>query len=91
MPTLPAEDSVFAFPCEFPIKVMGKTSAEFDMMVASLVRKHCPGLGEGAVSSRLSRGGRYMAVTVTIVAESRAQLDAIYHELTGHELVLVAL
>jgi len=91
MCTSPPEDAVFAFPCEFPVKVMGKACSGFDLMVAGLVRRHCPALGEGAVSTRLSRGGRYMAVTVTITAESRAQLDAIYRDLSAHDQVLFAL
>jgi putative lipoic acid-binding regulatory protein len=40
---------------------------------------------------RDSRGGNYLSVTVTIRAESRAQLDAIYRDLTGDERVLMAL
>lgn len=85
------EDSLFEFPCDFPIKAMGEAADDFDSLVVSLVRKHSPDLGEGAVRTRTSRGGKYMAVTVTIQARSRAQLDAIYLELTGHERVLMAL
>ena len=46
---------------------------------------------QAAVTVRPSNGGKYLAVTVTIVASSRAQLDAIYHELVACEQVLVAL
>jgi putative lipoic acid-binding regulatory protein len=38
-----------------------------------------------------SRHGRYESVTLTVRASSRAQLDAIYQELSAHERVLVAL
>jgi len=86
-----ANDSLLVFPCEFPIKAMGKAEAEFDSLVVGLVRKHYPDLLEGAVKTRLSNGGRYMAVTVTINAQSRQQLDNIYMELTAEERVLVAL
>lgn len=85
------EDTPFDFPCDFPIKAMGKTAEDFDSLVVGLVRKYSPDLKEGAVRTRTSRGGKYMAVTVTIQARSRAQLDAIYLELTGNERVLVAL
>ena len=86
-----ADDPVFTFPCEFPVKAMGLAYPEFDSLVVSLVRKHSPDLLEGAVHTRLSQGGRYMAVTVTIQAQSRAQLDSIYLELTADERILVAL
>jgi putative lipoic acid-binding regulatory protein len=85
------DDSPLEFPCDFPIKVMGRTADDFDALVVSLVRRHAPDLGEGAVKTRLSRGGRFMSVTVTIRAVSRRQLDAIYMDLTAHERVLMAL
>jgi putative lipoic acid-binding regulatory protein len=85
------DETLFDFPCEFPIKVMGEAADDFDSFIVSLVRRHSPDLGEGAVRTRTSRGGRYMSVTVTIQARSRAQLDAIYMDLTAHDRVLVAL
>jgi putative lipoic acid-binding regulatory protein len=85
------EESPLKFPCKFPIKAMGRADADFDSLVVGLIRKYSPDLMEGAVKTRLSRGGNYVSVTVTIHARSRTQLDAIYSELTGHERVLVAL
>lgn len=85
------EESPLKFPCDFPIKAMGKAGDDFDSLVVGLVRKHSPGLTEGAVKTRFSRGGKYISVTVTVRAHSREQLDAIYMELTGHDRVLVAL
>lgn len=85
------EESLLRFPCDFPIKAMGKADADFDARVVELVRKYAPDLTEGAVSTRLSRNGKYMAVTVTIQATSRRQLDDIYMELTASEHVMMAL
>ena len=85
------DDSLLAFPCDFPIKAMGKSEENFDALVVGIVRRHCPDLLEGAVKSRLSREGNYVSVTVTIQAESRSQLDKIYMDLTAHDKVLVAL
>ena len=48
-------------------------------------------LPQDAVSSRLSNGGQYLAVTVTFTAQSRAQLDTIYRELGQHERVVMVL
>lgn len=86
-----AEDSPLVFPCEFPIKVMGRAEQDFDSMVVGMVRRHAPDIFEGAVQTRLSRGGRFMSVTVTIRATSRRQLDDIYLDLTANERVLMAL
>lgn len=83
--------SALQFPCRFPIKVMGYWAEDFDALVTQIVRRHVHDLGEGAVSSRESRGGRYLAVTVTIEAKSRDQLDAIYRDLTSETRVVMVL
>ncbi len=85
------EESLLHFPCDFPIKVMGKAEEDFDSLIIGLIRKHSPDLREDAVKSRHSKGGRYVSVTVTIQAESREQLDSIYMDLTAEKRVLMAL
>jgi hypothetical protein len=84
-------ESALEFPCEFPVKAMGKTADDFDALVVSIVRKHVPEFNDGTVQSRLSRGGKYISVTVTINAQSQEQLDNLYMELSANERVLVAL
>lgn len=83
--------SLLEFPCEFPIKIIGKAGCDLDAIVYGLIHPHVPDLGEGAIRSRLSKQGRYQSVTVTITAHSRAQLDEIYLALTASEHVLMAL
>jgi putative lipoic acid-binding regulatory protein len=85
------EETLLEFPCDFPIKVMGRAEPGFDCLVVELVRKHAPDLKEGAVTSRPSKGGKWLSVTVTLRAESKSQIDAIYHDLTAHEKVVMAL
>ena len=85
------QDTIMKFPCQFPIKVMGTVSDDFDTMVVEIIKKHVTVLPKGAVKSRLSQEGNYVAVTVTIEAESRQQLDNIYLDLTEHKKVLMAL
>lgn len=85
------EETLIEFPCQFPIKAMGKADDNFEALVIELVRKHAPDLGEGAVNTRDSKGGKYLSVTVTVRATSREQLDNIYRELTACEQVLFAL
>ncbi len=84
-------DDPDAFPAEIPVKVMGEASDEFESWVVSTVRRHVPDLGEGAVTTRQSRRGRYVSVTVTVMARSREQMDALYRELSADERVKVAL
>ena len=82
--------SPFEFPLIFPLKVIGRNADDFEGFVVSVVKTHAP-LSEHTVTTRPSQGGKYLAVTVTFVAESREQLDAIYQELSSHERVLITL
>ena len=79
------------FPCEFSVKAVGYAAEDFDAVVVGIVRRHVDNLGERAVKSRLSKGGKYISVTITFEASSRQQLDAIYHALTDHDRVLMSL
>ncbi|MGR9106649.1 MAG: YbeD family protein [Gammaproteobacteria bacterium] len=86
-----AEETLLEFPCKFPIKALGPNCADFDIHVIEIIRRHSPDISEGAVKSRLSHGGKYVSVTVTITAQSKRQLDAIYQDLSVSEAVLMAL
>jgi len=88
---LATEDSVIKFPCDFPIKVMGRADEDFDALVVSIIRKHSPEFMDATVKKRLSRGGKYVSVTVTIQAQNQEQLDKLYMELSTNEQVLMAL
>ena len=85
------EETLFEFPCQFPIKAMGKADVELDLIVIEIVRRHAPDLAEDAMTSRPSKDGNFMAITVIIEASSKKQLDAIYQDLTDHPHVLMAL
>ena len=85
------DETLFEFPCEFPIKIMGKANDDFEIEVAQIIRKHIDDLGESAIKRRESAKSNYAALTVTITATSREQLDAIYIDLTASEHVIMAL
>ncbi len=85
------EESLLKFPCEFPIKAMGKATPELEIAVLEIMHRHVPDLGEGSVKTRESRNGNYLSITVTIQARSRDQLDAIYMELTSCEHIVFAI
>ncbi|MBK1694012.1 transcriptional regulator [Chromatium weissei] len=81
----------FTFPCSFPIKAMGAANCGLEAAMLEIISRHAAAAIEPTVSIRPSRGGKWISVTVTFDVESRIQLDAIYQELTAHELVLWAL
>jgi putative lipoic acid-binding regulatory protein len=79
------------FPCRFPIKVMGRSDEPFEDAVLQILRRHVPDLAEHAITRRNSRQGNYAALSIVIEAQNRAQLDALYTELSACEQVLMAL
>lgn len=84
-------ESALAFPTEFPIKVMGPSQHGFAQAVVGIVKKHAPDYDEASLQMRSSREGKYLSLTVTIIATSREQLDGLYQELCDHPMVKMVL
>ena len=82
---------MFNFPTPFSIKVMGRNTADFEALMLALILPHLVDQSGMETRSRPSRDGNYLSLTVTIQAQSREQLDAIYRALSAHELVLMVL
>lgn len=82
-------ESLLKFPTDLPIKVFGHNEAAFRDAVLTVIRAH---YGESyTLAEQLSKQGAYLSFTITVRAESRAQIDAVYQELVAHEHVLMAL
>ena len=89
---MPDSDApVLAFPCEFPIKVMGRTQAGYAQAVIEVVVRHAPDFDPATLEMRPSREGKYLSLTCTIHAVSREQLDELYRELCDHPMVTMVL
>lgn len=86
-----AEDALFEFPCEFPIKVMGERRDDFAQIMVEIVTRHAPGFAAASMEMKSSKNGKYLSLTCTIRATSRAQLDDLYRELSAHPLVSIVL
>ena len=85
------EETLLEFPCDFPIKIMGATRDGFAQAVLDVVAKHAPDFDAASMEMRPSRGGKYLSLTCTIRAVSKAQLDALYLELTAQPFVKIVL
>jgi hypothetical protein len=84
-------DSLLEFPCAFPLKIMGLASDGLAQTVLEVVLRHAPDFDGATMGMRASSGGKYVSLTCTINATSKAQLDALYRELSSHPLVKVVL
>lgn len=85
------QESLIAYPCRFPIKIMGARVDGFAEAISALVREHAPDFDPASLEMRPSRNGNYLGLTVTITATSREQLDGLYLALTRHPMVKVVL
>ena len=84
-------NELLELPCEFPLKAIGKNTADFENHVVSIARNHIPQFDETSISRRPSNGDKYLGVTITFTAQSQQQLDALYQELSNSERVLMLL
>jgi uncharacterized protein len=87
----PAKESLIEFPCDFPIKVMGKTHPEFQDTIVAVLREFDGGFDATTIEARPSSGGNYTGLTVTVRATSQVHLDDMYRALTGHPMVKIVL
>lgn len=85
------EDQLMDFPCDFALKVMGENSNNYPDYVLSVCQQHVEGVTASCMHTRPSSTGKYIAVTVQLVATSRKQLDDLYIELNSHEQTKMAL
>jgi len=84
-------ESLIEYPCQFPIKVMGLRVDGLVHAITQVARQFDPAFDAATVELRESKGGKYLGVTITVTATSRAQLDELYRTLSTHPLVKVVL
>ena len=89
--TVPKQQKLLDFPCDFPIKMMGREQPEFRDAAVALIERHAGKIRSDAIHTALSRNGNFLSITVTIKAHNQQQLDDIYSDLSEHEEILVAL
>ena len=83
--------TLLEFPCDFPIKIMGKTQPGFAQTILEVVRRHAPDFDPATVEMRPSREKTYLSITATIRAQSQVQIDDLYRELCDHPMVAIVL
>jgi len=86
-----SDTTLLEFPCDFPLKIMGATVADFAQTIAAVVVKHATDFDAASMEMRPSKAGNYLSLTCTVRAVSQQQLDALYRELTAHPMVKVVL
>ena len=84
-------ETLLKFPTDFPIKIMGEKRDGFARAIIEVVQRHAPDFKAETLEIRASSSGKYLSLTCTIRATSKAQLDDLYQEITAHPWVSMAL
>tara|TARA_R110001592_G_scaffold321037_1_gene599306 strand:+ start:52963 stop:53256 length:294 start_codon:yes stop_codon:yes gene_type:complete len=79
------------FPCDYPVKVVGKAGTGLHTLVITVMETHAPGFDQARISVRDSRNGNFQAITVTITATGVDQLQALFDDLKVSPLVHMVL
>ncbi len=79
------------FPCDYPIKVLGRASDEFEAAVHSVVEAHAPGFDRRRSRMQMSARGAFASCTITITATGQPQLRALHEALMATGLVRMVL
>lgn len=89
---MPVEtETLIEYPCDFPIKILGRTQAGFAQAVLGIVKTHAPDFDGATMEMRASKKGKYLSVTCIVRAQSRQQLDDLYRALCDHPMVVMVL
>ncbi|UJF24298.1 DUF493 domain-containing protein [Suttonella sp. R2A3] len=83
--------SLIEFPCEFPIKVMGKNTADFRALVLKTSNTLIDKDRLLRIDEQLSSNEKYLSCTIVATFDDQASIDAVYQHLTASPLVLMAL
>ena len=75
------------FPCEYPIKVLGRNVPEFEVQVLAVFEVHAAGFDRQAIFNKISRNGKFTSMTVFITATGKPQLKALHQDLLATGLV----
>ena len=86
-----ADASLIEYPSRFPIKVMGERVEGFVEAVTRVALHFDPAFDAATIELRESSGGKYLGVTITVMATSREQLDELYRTVSTHPMVKVVL
>ena len=75
------------FPCEYPIKVLGRRNDAFLPSVLAVFERHAPGFDRTRLVKKQSSGGKFESYTLTIEATGAEQLRQLHEDLMATGMV----
>ena len=86
-----SRESLIDFPCQFPIKIIGKACGIFENTVSQIMAKHDQKYSELSVKKNKSKNKNYIALTWVVNVNNQDELDNIYRDLSKDKNVLYVL
>ena len=79
------------FPCDYPIKVLGRSSDAFQDVIVEVFERHAPGFDQETILVKGSSKGTFTSLTIMITATGPDQLEALHQDLlaTGHVQMVI--
>ena len=75
------------FPCEYPIKVLGRNVEQLRSVVIAVFERHAPGFDQESILVKESSKGTFHSINITITATGPDQLRALHKDLMATGLV----
>ncbi|OUR67354.1 hypothetical protein A9Q73_05665 [Bermanella sp. 47_1433_sub80_T6] len=83
-----ADPAKIQFPCpNYPVKVLGETSADYQEFVVEIMAKHVADLNLDKLKVNESSNGRFTSITFFITATGADQLEALHKDLIQHKRI----
>jgi putative lipoic acid-binding regulatory protein len=71
-------ENIIEFPFHLSLKSVGKDEGDYRQFVIDTIATYIKDLDVNLVTTHLSHGGKYIAVSVPFTAQNQGQLNAIY-------------
>ncbi|MFO7550282.1 MAG: DUF493 domain-containing protein [Haliea sp.] len=75
------------FPCDYPIKVLGRSCDDFESLIVEVFERHAPGFDQATIAIKGSSKGTFTSMTITITATGPEQLKALHEDLMATGMV----
>jgi putative lipoic acid-binding regulatory protein len=84
-----SSEALLEFPCDYPLKVIGRPDEQLRARVQAIVARHVPDVPAVRISERLSAKGNFLSFSYLLPATSREQVEALVAELRSCEGVMM--
>ena len=79
------DESLWDFPCQFPLKIMGPAEAPLRPAVEAIVLRHAPEFDISTITIRMSKTGKHQSITIDVYVERKEQVLGLYTDLAKHK------